>query len=60
MDPEDFQKLVHVGLRKLLLPWEENSAEQREYYLWSAESTDPFTVELEDEEDYDDDNDKSA
>ena len=58
MEPEIFQKLVDVGHRKLLLPWEENSAEQREYYLcFAAESTDPFTVELEDEED---DNDNSA
>lgn len=48
MDPEDFQKLVHAGLRKLLIPWEENSEEQREYYLcFAEESTDPFTVEFE-------------
>jgi hypothetical protein len=47
MNANQFQKLVDVGLRKLLIPWEKNSSEQREYYLcFATESTDPFTVEL--------------
>lgn len=47
METDDFQKLVEVGLRKLLLLWEENSSDHREFYLClAAESTDPFTVNL--------------
>ncbi|KAJ5888247.1 hypothetical protein N7495_008288 [Penicillium taxi] len=47
LSTSDFEELVDVGLRKLLLPWEENSQDQKEYYLCFAdEGTDPFTVSL--------------
>ncbi|KAK9236427.1 hypothetical protein V1525DRAFT_420434 [Lipomyces kononenkoae] len=42
-----FHQLVDVGLRKLLIPWEENSPEQQEYYSYFAgKGSDPFTVDL--------------
>ncbi|KAK9318747.1 hypothetical protein V1517DRAFT_106665 [Lipomyces orientalis] len=47
MDANDFRHLLDVGLRKLLIPWEQNSPEQQEcYYYFAVEGSDPFTVEL--------------
>jgi hypothetical protein len=48
--PDDFQKLVDVGFGRLLIPWEENTPEQREYYSeFAAEETDPLTVPLDED-----------
>jgi hypothetical protein len=45
---EIFQVLVAVGIKKLLIPWEENTEDQRDYCLcYAAEGTDPFTIPLE-------------
>ncbi|PCG89708.1 Hypothetical protein PENO1_103140 [Penicillium occitanis (nom. inval.)] len=47
VDDSTFQRLVALGLRKLLIPWEENTPEQREYYgLLTKEGTDPLTISL--------------
>ena len=51
MMENEFHQLVDVGLRKLLIPWEDNSEEQQEYYsCFAPKGSDPFTVEL--DEDY--------
>ncbi|KAB8229543.1 uncharacterized protein BDW43DRAFT_322169 [Aspergillus alliaceus] len=48
--PANFQKLVDVGFERLLIPWEKNTPEQREYYSeFAAEGTDPVTVPLDDD-----------
>ncbi|KAN0075861.1 hypothetical protein V8E54_007131 [Elaphomyces granulatus] len=44
---DKFDDLITIGIRKLLLPWDLNTPEQREYYLCLApEGTDPLTVSL--------------
>ncbi|KAF5863450.1 hypothetical protein ETB97_010081 [Aspergillus alliaceus] len=50
LHPDKFQKLVDVGFERLLIPWEKNTPEQREYYSeFAAEGTDPVTVPLDED-----------
>ncbi|KUL85565.1 hypothetical protein ZTR_08022 [Talaromyces verruculosus] len=52
-DDSDINRLIAVGLRKLLIPWAENTKDQRGFYrCYAGEGTDPLTVSLENE--YDD------
>ncbi|KAJ5143823.1 uncharacterized protein N7515_002610 [Penicillium bovifimosum] len=48
LEPDDFEILVDVGFGRLIIPWEENTPEQREYYysLFAPEGTDLLTVPL--------------
>ncbi|KAK2795565.1 hypothetical protein FQN51_000419 [Onygenales sp. PD_10] len=44
-----FDILVRLGIRKMLIPWEDNTPEQQEYYSCLAEpGSDPLTVPLDD------------
>ncbi|PGG96415.1 hypothetical protein AJ79_09610 [Helicocarpus griseus UAMH5409] len=46
----EFEELIDVGIEKLLIPWNENTAEQQEYYLcFAPEGSDPLTVELDED-----------
>ncbi|KAJ2930381.1 hypothetical protein H1R20_g6687, partial [Candolleomyces eurysporus] len=53
---ETVDRLVRIGVRNLLVPWEENTDSQKEDYAaaipedLNPEETDPFTVESESEE----------
>ena len=54
VNPESFQTLIELGIGKFVIPWAENTPEQREYYCYFAEEgTDPLTVPLEMEGDDD-------
>lgn len=45
---EALKNFIKIGGRKLILPWERNTLEQREYFECFAEGgADPLTVELE-------------
>ncbi|KAJ6180831.1 hypothetical protein N7519_011292 [Penicillium mononematosum] len=45
---EHIANFIRVGGRKLMLPWNQNSEDQKEYFSCFAEpGADPFTVELE-------------
>src|SRR5690606_27463871 len=46
-EAEALDTFLKIGGRKFLLPWDQNSPDQRDYYLCFAEAgTDPFTVPL--------------
>ncbi|PKY05132.1 hypothetical protein P168DRAFT_281466 [Aspergillus campestris IBT 28561] len=50
LKPDPFQKLLDVGLERLVIPWEDNTLEQKEYYsLLATEGTDPLTTPLDNE-----------
>lgn len=47
-DDSDVERLIAVGLRKLLIPWAENADDQCDFYrCYAGEGTDPLTVLLE-------------
>ncbi|KAJ5945314.1 hypothetical protein N7516_005482 [Penicillium verrucosum] len=50
LGPEATARFIRVGGRKFILPWDQNSEDQREYFCVFAEpGADPLTTELEDE-----------
>lgn len=49
LGPQDTENFIQIGGRKLILPWDQNSSDQQEYYTcFTMPGTDPLTAVIED------------